>query len=115
MATFTYTFEELPLAIVNGIEAGLVNGQAEISYRGDNWYVTSIADITLEGFGERVNGVRQWPQVACPPEIAHVIRRRLENEWSSRVDDAVSAQLDRDREDAADYRADRRREERMGL
>jgi hypothetical protein len=113
MTSFFYTYEELPLAIVGGIEAGLVNGQAEVHYdsRG-NW---KIGDLTLEGFGQRVNGVRQWPQVACPPEIAHIIRRRLENEWSSRVDDAVSAQLERDREDAADYRADRRREERMGL
>lgn len=113
MTSFFYTFEELPLAIVNGIEAGLVNGQAEIHYdsRG-NW---KIGDLTLEGFGQRVNGARQWPQVACPDAIATIIRQRLESDWTGRVEDAISDQLERDREDAAEYRAERRREERMGL
>jgi hypothetical protein len=113
MATFTYEFEELPLAIVNGIEAGLVNGQAVITYTPSGlWRITSI---TLEGFGERVNGVRQWPQVECPEAIAAIIKARLENEWSYRIDNALSDQREIDRENAAEYRAEMRREERMGL
>jgi hypothetical protein len=112
MASFYYTFEELPLAIVNGIEAGLINGQAEIHYDRGHW---SIGTITIEGMGQRVNGVRQWPQVACPDAIAAIIGKRLETEWSGRIDDALSDQIERDREDAIEYRAERRREERMGL
>ena len=113
MQTFTYEFEELPLAIVDGIEAGFINGQAAITYTTSGlWRVTSI---TLEGFGERVNGVRQWPQVECPEAIATIIKTRLENEWSNRVDNAIFAQREIDREDAAEYRAEMRREERMGL
>lgn len=112
MAIFYYTFEELPLAVVNGIEAGLVNGQAEIHYDRGNW---SIGSITLEGMGQRVNGVRQWPQVACPEAIAAIIGARLEDEWAGRIDDALADQIERDREDAIEARAERRREERMGL
>jgi hypothetical protein len=113
MTSFYYTFEELPLAIVSGIEAGLVNGQAEIHYdsRG-NW---KVGTLTLEGFGQRINGVRQWPQVACPAPIAAIIGQRLENDWSGRVEDAISDQIERDREDAAEYRAEMRREHRAVL
>lgn len=109
MPTFNFTFEELPLAIVNGIEAGLVNGQAEITYGRDHW---TIGTITLEGFGQRVNGVRQWPQVACPEAVSTIICQRLEGEWSSKIDDAVAEQIEIDREDAAESRAEMRREDR---
>lgn len=113
MATFTYTFEEFPLAIVGGIEAGLINGQAEIEYgRSGEW---TVGVITLEGMGERVNGVRQWPQIACPEPIADIIRKRLETEWCGRVDDAIDEQIERDHEDAVEQRADWRREHRMVL
>lgn len=112
MASFYYTFEELPLAVVNGIEAGLVNGQAEIHYDRGHW---KVGAITLEGFGQRINGVRQWPQVACPDSIAALIGERLENEWSGRIDDALSDQIERDREDAIEYRAEMRREHLAGV
>jgi hypothetical protein len=47
MASFYYTFEELPLAIVSGIEAGLINGQAEIHYERGHW---SSAPLPLRGW-----------------------------------------------------------------
>jgi hypothetical protein len=37
-----------------------------------------VGTITIEGMGDRVNGVRQWPQVACPDAIAAIISNRLE-------------------------------------
>ena len=44
---FTYSFDELPTVIVDGFEAGLVAGEAEVSYnREGEW---SIASISLDG------------------------------------------------------------------
>ncbi|MBR0868908.1 hypothetical protein JQ633_00950 [Bradyrhizobium tropiciagri] len=107
MATFNYTFEELPLVIANGIPAGLINGQAEIIYsRAGDW---AASNITLEGFGERVNGVRQWPQVQAPASIAEIVRGRLHTEWASKVRAAVIEAISEDRESEADDRADARR------
>lgn len=100
MPTFTYEFDELPLAIVNGIEAGFINGQAEIDYVGGGYW--SVDDITIEGFGERVDGKRLWPQVPAPEAIAKIIRGRLTNEWSHKVQDAVNEQIDQIREAAAE-------------
>ncbi|HEX7893596.1 MAG TPA: hypothetical protein VF447_05335 [Terriglobales bacterium] len=110
MANLSYTFEELPLVIAGGIPAGLINGQAEITYSRDgDWAVSSI---TLEGFGERVNGVRQWPQVSAPAPIVTIVCDRLNNEWHSKVQDAVNEAISEDRQCAADDYADMRREER---
>ena len=110
--TFTYEFEELPLVISSGIEAGLINGTAEIEYSRNDW---QIGNITVEGFGERVNGKRQWPQVSAPEAIATIIRARLEGEWYDKVYTAFVEQLASDREDAAEMRADMRRDHMMGL
>ena len=112
--TFTYTFDEIPLVIVDGTEAGLVSGEAEIEYSRDGEWL--IAGITLQGFGARdANGKRTWPQVECPPVIAAIIDQRLNKEWHDRVSDAVREQLASDREDALEQRADMRRDERMGF
>ncbi len=44
---FTFSFEELPLVIEGGFEAGLVNGSAEISYHRDGEW--TIHSISLDG------------------------------------------------------------------
>jgi hypothetical protein len=111
--TFTFSFDELPLVISNGIEAALINGMAEIEYGRDDW---AVGNITVEGFGERdAAGRRSWPQVEAPLPIVNIIRHRLENEWFGRVQDAVNEQLASDREDAAEQRADMRRDHLMEL
>ena len=112
--TFTFSFDELPLVILNGVQAGFVNGQAEIEYYRDGEY--DIISITLEGEGKTgASGKREWPQVECPPVIAAVIDGRLNKEWSGQVHNAICEQLASDREDALEQRADMRRDERMGL
>lgn len=111
MTTFTYDFEELPLVIANGIEAAFINGQASIQYSRDGEW--QIDGITVEGFGERVNGKREWPQVPAPYDLMMIIAGRLEIEWKGKVDAAVDEQITEDRECAADNRADMRRDERM--
>jgi len=110
MNTFTFEFEELALVIHNGIEAAFINGSAEIDYS-RNYF--AIVGISVEGFGERVNGKRQWPQVPAPESLAAIIRERLEGEWYDKVYTAFSEQLASDREDAAEARADMRRDEMM--
>jgi hypothetical protein len=114
----SFEFEELPLVITNGIEAGLINGCAEIKYgRNCHWEIDSIS---IEGWQhlsmeEREAGKRPWIYVAAPDEIATLIGQRLEGEWHDRVQDAVNEQLASDREDAAEMRADMRRDHMMGL
>ena len=106
--TFFYEFDELPLVIHNGVEAAFINGAAEIRYdRSGTWHTETIS---VEGFGERVNGKRVWPKVPAPAELAGIIVRRLEKEWEGKVQDAVNEQIVEDHEYAADDYADMRRD-----
>lgn len=118
MATFTYEFEELPLVIANGIPAGQINGCAELTFdRNGAWQVQSVC---VEGYqtltqAERSAGKKPWIYVAAPAEIAGIVEERLSNEWSFRVQDAIREAIETEREAAAEYRAEMRREHRMGL
>lgn len=109
MQTFDYDFEELPLVIdETGIEAAFINGRAEIEYSRDGEW--QIVGISVEGFGERIDGKRQWPQVPAPVALMTIIANRLENEWLPKVLDAVNEQIAEDRQYAADDAADHRRD-----
>jgi hypothetical protein len=114
----SFEFEELPLVIFNGIPAGLINGCAEIQYnRNLDWHIESVS---VEGYQtltaeERAKGLRPWIYVAAPEELADLIASRLEGEWHGKVQDAINEQLASDREDAAEARADMRRDHAMGL
>jgi hypothetical protein len=48
MQTIEIEFQELPLLVSNGIEAGLVDGSAEIRFHDDGEW--SVGAIYLEGF-----------------------------------------------------------------
>jgi hypothetical protein len=111
----TFSLDECPLVInAHGVEAGLINGNAELEYSADGEW--SIIDITLDAATRViVNGKRTWPQVACPPVIAAIIDNRLNKEWYGRVCDAVNEQIASDHEDALEQRAEMRRDARMGL
>jgi hypothetical protein len=115
---FSFEFEELPLVISNGIPAGLINGCAELVYdRHGGWHVDSVA---VEGYqsltpAERAAGKKPWVYVGAPDEIASLIENRLCSEWNGKVQDAINEQLASDREDAADMRAESRRDHLMGL
>ncbi|MGW1422719.1 hypothetical protein ACWAT4_21695 [Bradyrhizobium manausense] len=118
MATFTYEFEELPLVIANGIPAGQINGCAEIKFNHDGAW--EIDGLCVEGYQnltseERAAGKRPWIYVKAPFELVCLISERLEIDWKDRVDDAVRERIEAEREAAAEYRAEMRREYRMGL
>ena len=109
MPTFTYEFEELPLAIVNGIEAVFINGSVEVQYDEDDGW--KIVAVNVEGFGERVDGKRQWPMVPAPKRLADLILHRFSHDdWSGKVETAVCEQIAKDYECAADDHADMRRD-----
>lgn len=118
MSTFTFEFEELPLVIAKGIPAGQINGCAELTFdRNGNWEVQSVC---VEGYqtltqDERSAGKKPWIYVAAPDEIARIVEDRFSKEWNFRVQDAVREQIESEREAAAEYRAEMRREDRMGL
>ena len=109
-----FHFDELPLVIEKGIEAGFVNGEAELEYECDGEWV--VINITLEGASRPgPSGKRIYPQVDAPPVIAAIIEARLEKEWTYRVSEAVHEQIEEDRLAEIDNQADYRRDERMGL
>ena len=112
-----FEFEELPLVIHNGIPAALINGMAGIKYdRSGNW---EIDGICVEGYQtltaeERARGARPWIYVQAPFELVCMIGERLEIQWKDKVQDAVNEQLASDREDAAEQRAEMRRDALIG-
>ena len=114
----SYEFEELPLVIHNGIPAAFINGCAEIKYTRDHqWELESISveghqNLTQE---ERDAGKKPWIYIGASSPLADMIAERLEGEWFDRIQDAVNEQLASDREDAAEQRADMRRDFLMGL
>jgi len=111
MHSFTYEFEELPLAIVKGIPAAMINGCADLSYYLDGeWDVVSVhveghQEISRE---ERAAGRSPWVYVPAPGSLSRLIIHRLafDEEWRDKIANAISDQLDKDRASDADTRAD---------
>lgn len=119
-----YEFEELPLLIDNGFSAGLVNGSALLNYWADGQW--GIAEIYLDGHRKRptvdiVKAIREErPGPICyedkPVQLERgswlhsAIWSRLEDDWREHVQDAVREAIEIDREEAAEFRAEQRRE-----
>lgn len=116
--TLQFRFEELPLVIDDGFEAGEVSGTAEIAYHGDGeWCVRAIA----------LDGARRLPAAPTPVSTAtgRFLRRsvalddgdplflrildRLEQGWAGRVGEAVASALTEERAARDDGRHDHRR------
>lgn len=116
--SFPWEFSELPLVVMPGIEAAVINGMAEVEYtHGGDWQIKSVC---VEGFrnltmAERAKGIKPWVYIPASAALEHVILGRLDNEWRSKVSDAVAAQIEIDREAAADDAADYRREARREM
>lgn len=126
--TFTYIFEELPLLVDLGFEAGLVNGSAEISYEANGEW--SIGAIHLDGhkrlrwtLEEHVEASRTGKRLAAfenkavalevGSSLYQAIYSRLTHEWSDSVQDKVHEHNDDDRDARFGDIADRRHAERM--
>lgn len=107
----SYTFEELPLIIDLGFEAGLVNGSALIDYWPDGQW--GISQVYLDGARRKPTAVvlgamfKKIPNFKCWDErdvlldrsspINLMIHDRLENEWRSKVQEAVREALEEER------------------
>ena len=114
---FTFEFDELPLVIAkDGTPAALINGCADIRYNSDcEWH---IENISVEGYQtltpeQRSAGKKPWIYVPAG-DLEFIIGARLEGEWHDRVCEAVREQLASDREDAAEQRAEMRRDALLG-
>lgn len=133
---FEYSFDELPLLTVDGFEAGLVAGSAEISYnREGEWSIASIcldghrkAHYTLEQrVAHELAQRRLHPNLrrALPPylhkpveldagsPLYSMISDTLEGPWAGNVQDAVAQDMFECRAEAAEVRAEMRRDDRM--
>lgn len=108
-------FEELPLIVTGGYEAGQVNGTAAISYRRDGeWHIDGL---WLDGFRkataqERAQGKPYWIvepiELDAGTPIYLMIYDRLEHEWRDKVEDFVSQCLEEDRGTGRESRANLR-------
>lgn len=113
-STFTYSFEELPLVLENGIQAALVEGEAEIAYTRDVWDFT-IKSISLNSWNEKS---RAWKCVALDEgnPLYSILYDRIEHFACDNVQEAIREQLAEDRAEAAEMRAEMRRDDiMMGL
>lgn len=115
---FDFEWDEMPLVIVDGIPAALINGMAAIKYDRHGHWTVSPEDIAVEGYQtltteERARGVRPWIYVSAPYDIGVLIAHRLEQEWFDKVQDAVNEHLATDREDAREAQHDARRDDAM--
>jgi hypothetical protein len=124
---FNYEFDELPLVIEGGFEAGLIAGSAEVSYfRDGEWTITGVyldgqRELTpserqeLADNGKPVRfSARKSIALDAGTSLFNSILHRLEHEWRGKVQDAVNEAIEEDRaadaDDAADYRRDAMRE-----
>jgi hypothetical protein len=120
---FSYSFNDLPLLVTGGFDAGLVNGSALVSYWPNGEW--SLSQIYLDGWRRRsdrdidndVAAGKRWQPFEQKPvlldrgtDLHRMIWDRLENEWRAKVQDAVNEQIERDREDAVNTLADMCRE-----
>ena len=113
-----FTFEELPIIVDLGFEAGLVNGTATIRYHSDGEW--SVREIALDGFRSRpmaerqalaINGVPAAPYVTKPVIVdraAHAwlylaIHEQLENgRFKILVERAIHDALEADRDEGGE-------------
>ncbi len=127
--TLNFQFEELPLVIDRGFEAGDIAGVAEISYHRDGeWTIRAIAldgarrlqhaphdMVAAARTGRALPAFERRPVTLDEGDMLYLrIYHRLEHEWRDRVQSAVIEQLADDRESLADERADHRRARRAG-
>lgn len=119
----SFEFDELPLVIEGGFEAGLVAGSADITYSRDGeWSVSAIyldghRDLTpsernaLAASGKPMRFYESKPvELDAGTSLYLTIYDRLEHEWRDGVQDAVRDAIAADREAEADDYADYRRD-----
>src|SRR5258708_36019009 len=91
---FNFEFSDLPLVIENGIQAGIVEGIAVISYGVDcNWVIKSIY---LYGYQRNDPSDRaSYPvMLVTGTMLEMIIRHRLKRDWFGHVQDAVNVDID---------------------
>ena len=116
MFTFTYEFEELPLVVECGFDAGLISGSALISvHELDDWY---IKKVFLDGFRKKHNasGFDRKPiEVDYKSWIFLAICDQLDGgKFKQYVEDAIAKEYDGLRDQAADQRRERMRDDNIG-
>lgn len=93
MPYLTFEYEELPLIVDLGCEAGLVNGTAEITYWSDGSW--GVREIYFDGHKAVKNGCvfeRKSVEVEQGP-LYDIIAGSLYGEWHDRVQEKVNQQI----------------------
>lgn len=103
--TRDFQFEDLPLIIDGGYEAGQVNGTAAISYhRNGDWHIDGL---WLDGFKKpgTLGDYTKSVELDHGTPIFLTIYGHLENDWRDRIEDFVSQCIAEDRETGREARA----------
>jgi len=89
--SFFYEFEDLPLAIVDGVPVALISGKADIDYANrDDW---AIVLIYVEG--QKPNELVTY--LPAPDDLVDLIERRLlDDDQIGKLQNAVDDQIDAD-------------------
>ena len=105
MNEIEFHFEELPLIVEGGFEAGLINGTATIGFHEEGEW--SVREIALDGY-RRIAPFAAYerkPLALCKdshPWLYAAIVDRLESEpFKTRIEEDVALALEAEREDAA--------------
>jgi len=121
--SFNYEFDELPLVLSAGLEAGHVAGIAELAYdQSGAWSILRIGldavkrltptldeHIAAKRLGRPVKFFERstmWLDAGDPLQL--LIYHRLEHDWRKQVQDRVADRIFEDRNDAGDAVADHR-------
>lgn len=88
----TFDFEEMPLIVEGGFEAGLVNGSATIRYHADGEW--SVGEIFLEGYRERPKAERDAMEAATGKAAPRFERKNIEVDRPSQIYLAVMDRLE---------------------
>jgi hypothetical protein len=99
--SFFYEFEDLPLAIVDGVPVALINGKASIDYANrDDW---AIDFIYIEGHQPNAQGYDLVTYVPAPGDLVDLIEHRLlDDDWIGKLQNAVDDQIDADLKSVAE-------------
>ena len=96
MSLVEFKFEELPLIVAGGVEAGLVTGHANIhAHPGGEWFVD---EVFLDGYRKAKVGFDVVPvEIERTSPLFLMIIDQLETgRFKSAVEDAVTSALDAD-------------------
>lgn len=110
MATITVEFEEIPSVIINGLDAGFVEGAVEVEFDRSGWHIESVS---LDMWGKRGGATRTPVSATDNAALLFHLIETIEDRYARKIESDIDEYRESAREAAAEARAEMRRDERM--